>query len=89
MSIMFGNIPLKEVVEKEYLQEVEKCFKEIGLTHQSSPNELKHNEYHIFEIPPILLIGSESKAEKLVSLLIERDLIDKFTVLLEVTVKED
>ena len=83
---MLGNLQLTDIVEKEYQDQVAKCFEDVGLKHQSNTS-VNDDEYHIFDIPKAILIGNEAKAELLVKTLIEKGLADKFKYQIEIVVK--
>lgn len=77
--MQLGNLNLEDVIEKEYVGQIKLFLDSNGFTHESVCNAIKNKKgnYHIFDIPRLILICGENKMQEFIKFLSENDLIQK------------
>lgn len=73
MNIQLGNLELKDVVEKEYLQKIQEFLDTNGYKRENTCNNIENElgNYHIFDIPRQIVICGREKIEDLINSIID------------------
>jgi len=79
MNIMLGNLQLKEVVNEEYLEKIENFLKDNGYKLENKCDNVKNKEgnYHIYDLPRVIVVCGEQKHNELIDFLKKEDLVGK------------
>lgn len=79
MGIMLGNFQLKDIVEDKYIEKIEKFLKENGYRREVKCDSVKNKigNYHIYDVPRVMVICGEEKMQEFIDFLKKEDLVGK------------
>jgi hypothetical protein len=79
MNIQLGNLDLKDVVEAEYINQIQNFLDSNGFKKESVCNNIQNEEgnYHIFDMPRLFVICGENKMQEFIKFLQENDFVQK------------
>jgi len=79
MNIQLGNLELKDVVEKEYLQKIQEFLDTNGYKRENTCNNIENElgNYHIFDIPRQIVICGREKMEDFIKFLQTENIVAK------------
>ena len=79
MNIHLGNLELKNVVEEDYLEKVSNFLNENGFQKENKCDDIKKQlgNYHIFDIPRLIIICNEGKMQEFIKFLQTEDIVGK------------
>lgn len=77
MSIMLGNLQLKDVINDIHLEKIEKYLNENGYQKENKCDCVKNKigNYHIYDMPKLIVICGEIKMNEFIDFLKKKDLI--------------
>lgn len=90
MRVYFGNLQLRDIIEKESLKEIETFLNSNGFTHTSDTASVgsKEGNYHIYSEPRQIHICGDIKAKEFVDFIMDNDLSKVFVGSVAVNVVE-
>jgi len=90
MSIYLGNLNLKDIIKEEYLIEIKEWLKNNRFNKVSNTSMIsnKKGNYHIFDIPKMIVICGEEKAKEFVDFITNNSLNKAFKITLNISVVE-
>lgn len=79
MNIQLGNLELKSVVKEEHLEKIQNFLDNNGYKKTNKCDDIKNTagNYHIFDIPRLMMICGEEKMDEFIKFLQKEDLIGK------------
>lgn len=79
MSIQLGNLELKDVVNEEYLEVIQKFLDDNGFNREVRCDDIAKvkGNYHIFDIPRLFTICGEDKMQEFIVFLQDNNLVAK------------
>lgn len=77
MNIKLGNLDLKDVINDEHLKEINKFLESNGYRREVNCNNVEKlsGNYHIYDIPRIMVICGKDKQDEFIKYLQENDLV--------------
>lgn len=77
--MQLGNLSLEDIIESEYLDQIKTFLDNNGFQHESVCDHIKNKKgnYHIFDIPRLILVCNENKMQEFIKFLQENDLVAK------------
>jgi len=77
MSIQLGNLELKNIVEEEYLNQIQDFLNNNGFKRESTCDKIENEigNYHIFDIPKLMIICGEEKLQEFIKFLQDNNLV--------------
>ena len=79
MSILLGNLGLKDIVKEEYLEKISNFLSENGFQRQEKCDNIKKQlgNYHIYDLPRLMIVCDEEKMKDFIKFLQAEDLVGK------------
>ena len=79
MNIRLGNLELKNIVKKEYLEKVSNFLNENGFKKEDKCDDVKKQlgNYHIFDMPRLIIICNEVKMQEFIKFLQTEEIVQK------------
>lgn len=90
MNVYFGNLEIKDILNKKFVEKVEKFLNKNGYNHSSDTASVgnKEGNYHIYEMPRQIHICGDDKAKEFVDFVVSNDLSKEFIGSVAVNVVE-
>ena len=79
MNIQLGNLKLENIVEEDYLEKVNNFLNQNGFKKENRCDDINKRlgNYHIFDIPRLILICNEEKMQEFIKFLRTEDIVGK------------
>jgi hypothetical protein len=79
MNLQLGNLNLEEIINPEYLQQIQDFLDNNGYQRENicSNIEKKIGNYHIFDLPRQIMICDVDKTKEFIKFLQDNDLVEK------------
>ena len=91
MSIYLGDLDLKDVCQEDSYQVIQQVFDDVGIKHYhlADMRNAKEGDYHIFDIPRMLVIKGNDITDKLISELKKKGLVSSFKGQIQIGVSQN
>jgi len=79
MNIQLGNLKLENIIEEYYLEKVNNFLNQNGFKKENRCDAINKRlgNYHIFDIPRLIMICNEEKMKEFIKFLRTEDIIGK------------